>query len=83
MNMDKLNEVVHGGFYTYVPHLTYPLVRAEYFRDLGCEVRYSHKRFEDKEGFVNLSLMSYGVAWWHIRMSNEVAERILVLGLPL
>ena len=83
MNLDKLHKVVQDGFYTYVSYLTFPLARDDYFRGLGCEVKYSSGGFGKEDGFVSLSIMSYGKrGFWHIKMSNEIAERILVLGLP-
>jgi hypothetical protein len=56
-----------------------------YLMKLGCEIKYGPIKYKESPEFINISYSPFSIKWpnqWHIKVPVEIAERILVLGMP-
>lgn len=57
----------------------------DYLNELGIETKYGPLPYKDGPDFINISINVFKIKWpnqWHIKVPVEIAERLLVLGLP-
>ena len=81
---DKDKKVLGG-----LPHATVVLsedgVWLDYLNELGIETKFGPMPYKDGPDFINISINVFEIKWpnqWHIKVPVDIAERILVLGMP-